>query len=564
MAVPPRRVRLRFQSETIAGMFCRKGKSNSRPFATYIPQCLVKSDGAFDGRDCKLMNDDIELFGDAPAVPTAKSAAKPSVADGDDFELFDTPATPAAAIAPQNDFDLFSDDSSAPAAPSAEPDTVAPPMSMKERLPQYLELFAVDPTAIDSIRKGCAKVSDATEILVAEASALVTRFPPFGEKLEGDAGTTLSGVLAEHWSHLYRGEFTADYIATAQQLGFMLAYLDLGASWYQAMNTAGCAGALAMLKGSKGYDSIGPALQKALMLDVSLVTHDYFEAAKQARAKTVTDLAKGFENSIKGVVDEVGAMAANLKSHSDEMLSRLSHMDYETVNMAAAAEEASYSVDNISRNTADLASSINQIRTNVVRTADVAQQAADAAQATDAAMRGLLDVASRIGRIGETIDVIARQTRMLALNATIEAARAGTAGRGFAVVAQEIKKLSEQTSGATHDIAASVIEAVQATNTAVETIQKTVSAVSSINEVASEVRVSVEQQTEATSTIANHVGEAASGAKAVTSSVNSAIEALSVSSSAAGELKRSADALSIKAAIMRSEVDSYLKRLRAM
>ncbi len=499
------------------------------------------------------MSDDIELF-DATPAPAAASpppqASQAKAAD-DDFELFgDEPSGTSESV-------FFDDDGDGEPAKAA-----APAMSMKERVSLHLELFAVDAAAQALIRDDCGKVVGATEDLVGQASSWVSRFPPFGDKLAGDAGTTLSGVLAEHWRHLYRAEFTADYIATAQQLGFMLAYLDLGASWYQAMAAAGAARALEMLKGHRRFDSLARVLGQAAQLDVSLVTHDYFEAAKQARAKMVTDLASGFEKSIKAVVEEVGAMATTLKTHSDEMLSRLSHMDYETVNMAAAAEEAAYSVDNISRNTSDLATSIDAIRGNVVRTAEVAQQAADAAEATDAAMRGLLDVASRIGKIGQTIEAIARQTRMLALNATIEAARAGTAGRGFAVVAQEIKKLSEQTSQATHDIAASVSEAVSATNTAVDTIQRTVRSVAGINEVASQVRQSVDQQASATGTIATHVGEAASGAKAVTSSVNSAIEALGVSSSAAGELNRSADALAVKAAHMRSEVDDYLRRLR--
>jgi hypothetical protein len=486
------------------------------------------------------MSDDFELFGDdpAPAAPTQPSSNAPA-AGGDLF--FDEDPEPQAATAAQ------------------------PAMSMTERVALTKRLFAVDDDAARVIRDATPQVVQGITELVGQALDWVQQFPPFGEKLTADAKTTLGSVLEEHWRNLYRGEFTADYNATAQQLGFMLAYMDLGASWYQAMAAAGSTRALGTVhRAKKGSDTVTQALQRVVMMDVSVVTHDYFEAATQNRAKVVHDLAAAFEKSIKQVVDEVGAMAVELKSHSDEMLKRLSHMDFETVNMAAAAEEASYSVDNISGNTNDLAQSISRIRDNVVHTSEVAEQAFDAARATDAAMQQLLSVAGRIGKIGETIDIIARQTRMLALNATIEAARAGAAGRGFAVVAQEIKNLSEQTSRATKEIAHSVSEAVNATNDAAATINRTVEAVASINQVAGDVRQSVEAQTSATATIAGHVGEAASGAKAVTASVNSAIEALSVSSSAAGELNRSADALSVKAAIMRREVDEYLTRLHDM
>ncbi len=331
------------------------------------------------------------------------------------------------------------------------------------------------------------------------------------------------------------------------------------------MTSAAAAAALGIVgRSRKGFEAVAVALGKAVLLDVSVVTHDYFQAAEQAKSQVITDLATGFEGSIKAVVDEVGQMAVKLKAHSEEMLSRLSHMDFETVNMAAAAEEASYSVDKIADNTAALAGSIEKIRADVVHTAEVAAEAAQNASQADAAMRGLLTVATRIGSIGKTIDAIAHQTRMLALNATIEAARAGAAGRGFAVVAQEIKNLSEQTSKATHGIAASVTEAVEATNAAVGIIQGTVRSVGAIDGVASQVRIAVEAQTQATSTIAAHVGEAASGAKAVTTSVNSAIEALGVSGTAARELNHSADALAVEADRMRSEVAAYLGRLREM
>lgn len=70
------------------------------------------------------------------------------------------------------------------------------------------------------------------------------------------------------------------------------------------------------------------------------------------------------------------------------------------------------------------------------------------------------DSAANINKAIEIIKGLASQTNLLSLNASIEAARAGDVGRGFAVVAEEIRKLSEESSGNAQEIESIVRELV--------------------------------------------------------------------------------------------------------
>ncbi len=92
-------------------------------------------------------------------------------------------------------------------------------------------------------------------------------------------------------------------------------------------------------------------------------------------------------------------------------------------------------------------------RAAVQATVDSLQSIETAVAAGNAAVGALGQRGQQIGSIVSVIKEIADQTGLLALNASILAAQAGEHGRGFSVVAEEIRELSERTTGSTREIA---------------------------------------------------------------------------------------------------------------
>ncbi|MGO8914398.1 MAG: methyl-accepting chemotaxis protein [Stellaceae bacterium] len=287
------------------------------------------------------------------------------------------------------------------------------------------------------------------------------------------------------------------------------------------------------------------------------------QVTRQLRARTIEELAKGFEGQVSEIIGSLVASAQRMQASAQAMSATAEQTRGQATAVAAASEEASANVQTVATSAEELAASINDVGGQISTSTTVARQASEDVQRSNAVASSLTTAAQRVGEVVALINNIASQTNLLALNATIEAARAGEAGKGFAVVASEVKTLASQTAKATDEIKSQIESIQSATDNTVSAIQGIGSTIERMNEIGASVASAIDQQRAATQEIARNVQQAASGTQRVSSNIQIVNEAAVSTGTAATEVLSATRQLATESTTLREAVDEFLKNIRA-
>ncbi|MET0241532.1 MAG: methyl-accepting chemotaxis protein [Sphingobium sp.] len=277
----------------------------------------------------------------------------------------------------------------------------------------------------------------------------------------------------------------------------------------------------------KGVDADDPRLREFMRVNwvISLIETEMVYSAtnaiemREAEARR-RELGDQFERSIFHQLDAASSLGLRLRGQAKGASAATRGMLDKASEVAAAAEQSAIAMREAAQTSAGLIRAIEEARSEVEGSADVAARASAQAIEAVAMSATLSDHAKSIESILGLIRDIAGQTNLLALNATIEAARAGDAGRGFAVVAQEVKSLAKQTGRAIDDIASKIAAIQSSTRQSVETNDRIRETVEEVQMMGLRIRSAMDAQAQTVTMITAAVDETALAADSMSCNIS--------------------------------------------
>jgi len=316
-------------------------------------------------------------------------------------------------------------------------------------------------------------------------------------------------------------------------------------------------------------DEIGEMSRAVEMFKANLIETDRLQgeqgrvsAEREARARTLDGLIRGFDAKIESVLSSLNQSVGDMRSTASNMSTIAEDTSTLVQKVAEASHEASGNVQTVAAAGDELTASIAEISRQVTQSTNITNEAATTAESTDREVQSLVQAVSKIGDVVQLINDIAGQTNLLALNATIEAARAGEAGKGFAVVASEVKSLANQTARATEEISGQIGGIQSATQRSVESIRAIIDVIKRIDDASTAIAAAIEEQGAATREISRNVQQAAVSTEDAARNVTGVTGAADRTGAAATDVGAAAAKVSEKVSELRSEVTEFLGKVR--
>ena len=225
-------------------------------------------------------------------------------------------------------------------------------------------------------------------------------------------------------------------------------------------------------------------------------------AISQDTASAITEIIanidsihKQIENQGQSVNQTAGAVN-EISSNIDSLNKMIEGQTAGITQASAAVEEMIGNISSVNQNVERMANSFEELNQN----ADIGFKKQ---QDVNEKIQQIETQSAMLEDANQAIANIAAQTNLLAMNAAIEAAHAGDAGKGFSVVADEIRKLSETSTGQSKTIGEqlakikeSISSVVAASDESAQALTVVADKIRDTDQLVIQIRTAMEEQTE--------------------------------------------------------------------